>query len=520
MRICFVLLGIICYYTSFSQENLVRYAEVRFTSPFEKKVLDDYFLAKKSDLFMLFMANGALLPEASIVQSKERFLAHLKAYQNEKFKSKKNDKKAKLIYDDIHSAFLQKYEGKNSFENIFYNGYYNSVSASALYGLAFDQMNIPFVIKEDPTNVYLIAYPETDRIMIETKNPLVGFYTMDQTFKQNYVKMLKDQKQISAKEFAAADVNALFDKYYFAHQQDITLINLVGIQYQNDAIFMMEENRNEDAFAQLEKAYLFNPSDRCGYLLTVAATAAFETRKTKDSVHANYLSKLSRYKNYGITSDMIQGEFSRIIQELLYTEGKKKELDLYYKQLDHGITDFETKKEITFLYNYECGRSLYTQARFKESLPYFNEAIKVKPNHADTKTALIGALSQTYRGSGSNLELLKELEKYADQYPSLQENNLFNSMFASSMAVQFNQEFNLGKPIEGEKYKKQFEEHAGKFSDLILDNNLIGQAYSSAAVYYFRKGQKAKAQSILTKGLEYAPNNYELLRRQKVISGN
>jgi len=518
MRMQYLLICMIFYHTAFSQETLVEYSEITFSSPFERKVFDDHFLKGKSDLFLLFMANGGLLTETKILQGKERFNAHLKRYENEKFKVKKNDKKAKLVYEEIHKTFLQKYEALNSFEDIFYNGYYNYVSASALYGLAFDKLSIPFTIKEEPTHVYLIAYPEKDRIMIETTTPLGGFYSMDQTFKQNFVKMLKDQKRITSKEYATQDTNVLFDKYYFGDQQDINLLHLVGIQYQNDAISKMDQSKSEEAFVQLEKAYLFNPTGRCGYLLSVAGTQAFESRKARDSVQASYLSKLSRYQSYGITSEMIQGEFSRVIQDLLYTDGKKSELDRYYKQLETGIKDLELRKEITFLYYYENGRMLYNKARFRECLPYFSEAMKVKPNHVDTNSALISALAQSYRGHGNNLELMQELQKYADQFPGLQENNVFNTLVASSLAVQFNQEFNLGKVTEGEKYRGNFEEYIGKFKDLALDANLVGQAYSSAAVYYFRKGQKAKAKSILAKGLEVSPNNYELLRRQQIIN--
>ncbi len=518
MRMIFFLIGMIFFHTSFAQENLVEYSEISFTSPFEKKVLDEHFLQKKSDLFLLFMANGALLPENKILEGKERFNNYMKTFENDKFQMKKGDKKAKMIYDDVHKTFLQKYENKNRFEDIFYNGYYNCVSASALYGLAFEKTNIPYAIKEEPTHVYLIAYPETDRIMIETTTPLGGFYSMDQAFKENFVKMLKDNKRITAKEYAGQDVNTLFDKFYFGDLQNITLMNLVGIQYQNDAIYKLEEGKNEEAFAQLEKAYLFNPSERCGYLLMVTCARAFENRKAKDSVHANYLIKLSKYKKYGISSDMIKGEFSNVIHQLLYTEGKKDELESYYKQLEKSMLDSEMKNEIKFLYNYEYGRLLYNKARYKESLIYFKAALTVKPKHVDTNAALIGALTQSYRGSGNNLEMMHELQKYGDQYPSLLEDNVFNSLMASTMVVQFNQEFILDKAVEGEKYRKSFEEYVAKYKDLTLDNNLISQAYSSVAVYYFRKGQKAKAKSIITKGLEYAPNSYELLRRQQVIN--
>src|SRR5687768_9864989 len=182
--LCLVLfISITCH----AQENLVNYSEITFTSELEKKILDDHFLNKQTDLFKLFMASGSLLKETSVEDAKNRFFEHLAKINSEKLNVRKNEKKIKVIYDDLHSAFLAKYEMKNRFEEIFYNGYYNCVSASALYAIAFQHLNIPFSVKEKPTHVYLIAYPETERVMVETTTPATSFFTMDHQFKQNFV---------------------------------------------------------------------------------------------------------------------------------------------------------------------------------------------------------------------------------------------------------------------------------------------------------------------------------------------
>lgn len=498
-----------------AQENPVTYSDVSHASPFEKKVLDDHFLHQKSDLFLLFMANGNLLKDADIDGARTRFYTHLDQIGTEK--ARKNDKKIKLIYDDVHKAFLNKYEMKNHFEDIFYNGYYNCVSASALYGLAFQHFNIPFTIKEEPTHVYLIAFPDAERIMVETTTPVNAFRTIDPQFKQNYVKVLRDQKVISAQEFAGASTDMLFDKFYFGEQENITLSQLVGLQYFNDALYHAEQEKYQEAATQVEKAYLFYPSKRMAYTLMALMHEAFKKRADKDSVHAVYLAKLSRFKKYGIMPEMIQGEFIRVVNELLLNKGETEKMKAYYTQLHKNLQDETLRAEISFIYHFENGRILYNQARFRESIPFFQQCLTIKPRHQETNSIFISAITQSLRNL-SNSEVLKTLEQYTVQHPPLLQNNIFNEMLGNVYAREMQTLFEEGKPAEGEKYRNVFEEFFKAHNEAHYDVYLIGRAYSAAAVYYFKKGQSSKAKVIINKGLELSPDNYELESRKRMIN--
>jgi hypothetical protein len=498
-------------------QPLVDYRQLTFNSAFEKEILTDHFENKKSDPFLLLMANGRLLNEQAIQQAKSNFYSHIALLQDEKVALKKNDKKTKFIYDDVHKKFLRKYEEINKFEEIFNNGFYNCASASALYALVFEKLNIPYVIKEQPSHVYLIAYPETDRIKVETTSPINGSQAIDAKFKEMYVKMLKDQKLISTQEYVAQDINTLFDKFYFSDQQDITLQNLIGIQYMNDGLYQYNDHKFEESFAQMEKAYLFFPHEKTEYLLMLTASQAFETRKQKDTIQATYLGKLSRYKNVGIDKQMITGEFARVIRDLLFTDGNKEQLALYYQKLKQLIYDADLIKEIDFIYNYECGRLLYNQAKYKDAIPYLEMALQIKPKDQDTNALFINAVGESLRTNADNLTIIKTLDVYALKYPDLHDNNVFNNLVAATYLIQFGMEYSSNKPAQGDKYKAMFEMHFSKYPGLTVHSALVGQAYSVAAVYYFRQGLNAKAKNIINKGLEVSPNNYELLQRQQMI---
>ena len=516
-RLLFICLNLCWPLLTLAQDSLVYYKELTFSSPFEKKAFDDHFIHKKTDLFDLLMANGGAMNENRIQASKESFIGYLNAMGFEKMTSKKNDKKVKFVYDNIHKRFLQKYEEQNKFEQIFTGGNYNCVSASALYALAFDHLKLPYAIKEKPTHVYLIAFPRSESIMVETTTPLGGYYEMSTSFKQTYVKTLKDQKLISIQEFNNFDTNTLFDRYYFGQQEEISILQLIGLQYLNDGLYKMDEGQYENAHQQFEKAYLFHPSERIGYLLMVAATEAFQKRTEKDDNHIKLLTKLARYEKFGVTPDMIKGEFARVVLDLESQTGKKEQLRTYHEKLTTSLINQELKNEIDFIYYYESGRSLYNELKYKDALLNFEKALQAKPKYVDALNGFIGCLGQVLVAQNNNKEAIETLEKYGDLYPDLKTNNHYAIMLTTAYLIQFGQAYDMNKPAEGDRYKAAFESLRTENPELPVNQYLIGQAYSTAAVYYFRKGQTSKAKGIINKGLEISPNNPELLIRLEML---
>src|SRR5690606_1289040 len=95
-------------------------------------------------------------------------------------------------------------------------------------------------------------------------------------------------------------------------QIGITIPNVIGLQYYNQAITDLQSNRFQGSFSNAEKAYLLYPSPKTSYLMTVAGTSAFKQRKQLDSIKAIQLGKLSKFGDHGITPEMIEAEFIQI----------------------------------------------------------------------------------------------------------------------------------------------------------------------------------------------------------------
>ena len=188
----------------FSQDSLVSVSEVHFSSDFEREAFLKFKKTSGKELLLpllLTTSSSANAETTKLINDKILILTN--KLSSEGVNTKKNDKKIKTVYNQVHSTFLKKYQEDVRFQDIFTNGNYNCVTASALFALVFEQLNIPYEIKEEPTHVYLLAYPNSSNILVETTTPLSGFLSFDDRFKQNFIEVLKNQKIIGNAEISS-----------------------------------------------------------------------------------------------------------------------------------------------------------------------------------------------------------------------------------------------------------------------------------------------------------------------------
>lgn len=497
-----------------AQDKLVTYSDVTFHSAFEKAAFQEHFIGNKENYLALFMATTPDVTQESYKKHLLQYNAYLNDLKSKKIIRKKAAKKIKQIYSDVHSSFLNKYEAENHFSSIFSEGYYNCVSASALYSLIFNDLKIPFIIKEMPTHVYVVAFPDTEKIVVEATDPTGGSITMNDRSKTALVKQMKNAKLISEEEFQAKTPEQLFDQYYFS-DKDVTLQELIGIQYTNDALYKLAEEEYEIAYQQLEKAYLFYPVDKVISLLASVNLRILQEAKFENINDINYLSKLARFIDDGISREMIINEFLRLNNDILITKGDEETYEKFYAHLITQLNDEDLKKEISYLYHYERARVLYNQGNYVKALPLFAKALVLQPDNLNIQSIFVSALSQMQQFESNYLAVIDRLEQYKKEHPQLLNNNQFKSMLVNAYLVQAGLSYDLGKIEEATAFQKIFEENFTKALNINAIN--IGRTYAMAAIYYFKKGYTHRARKILAKGLEYAPGNHELLVRQRMI---
>lgn len=499
------------------QPDLVKFDELTFYTPREKQFLTEHLLERKTDYFNLFMANGQVMTDQAFAVNRQKLYDFIGAFRTEKFKSLKNSRKVKTIYESVNQRFLSTYDPYSRFEDLFLTSSFNALTAAGLFGIIFNELSIPFEIKETADRVYLILYPAGEKIVVEPSSPR-AVTTFNDSFKSNYIKILRSQKVINPRDADALSIDALFDKYYFMNQGSLTLLQLAAAQYSNMGLWWGEQRKFTESFAQFEKAFLLNPTERHAYLAMTSGVQAFTGMGNKyDEIRGVLLGKLSRYIGYDITTEMVLGDFRNAINHWLWNNNDRENLSVFYTGFLGALTNEALRLEADFLYQFELGRFFHNQGRFKDAVPMFEKALLLKPANVDAANMMMASAIHVLKVI-PNDQAIVHLERYQKTYPVLNGNNHFNKILGFTYLVEFENGYSNNRPADGDRFRQTFEEFYKSHNEIELDEFQVGKSYSSAAVYYFKKGQQTKARSMISYGLQISPNNYELKMRSKMMN--
>lgn len=486
-------------WASTQADSLVPYQNLVFHSELEAQFFQN-FAQHNRDTFGLFMAIDPETTEQDVAKAEKEYTEIMEELILSDIQSKKINKQVKKAYVAYHDRFLKKYNGLQFFPAMFRDGTYNCASASMLYALALDRLDIPYKVMVSSEHVYLVASPGEHSIVIETTNPRMEDAIFNGDFKAQYVNYLRQSKLISETDYKSKSTEEIFEEQYNRVREE-QFINLPGIQYYNKGLEKLKENKVKEAFELLKKAWYFFPDDRVKVLLYNATVALLDQSDFKELPEIDYLLQFSRFDE--VENDLIVGVFSNIIHGFTQYTDKEDYLNLLHERLVSGITDPELKDEISFNFYLQMS---YSYREGKRTLDYIANAVKIKDNHRDT-----------------NLMFEHHIRN------KLGEMNDYNLMLDSISALEVKYDFEFMKPIYAEyrsrawlrvaenaideqkpkaceQYMALFEEH----TPAPLENqNLIWTAervYRKLAVYYFYR-YKSMAKKTVARGLQYVPGS-------------
>jgi hypothetical protein len=501
---------------AFDNFSLVKYDELKFSSAFEESVFRNFFENHSMDYFGLYLCADSMVTSQDAATYRNLLNEKVRSYDNSYFREMNVKKKITRIYSEIHKDMLDKYVISLPFSSVFTKKEYNCVSSSILYSLVFSELEIPFEIREMPDHVYLIAYPGTEHIIVETTDPLHGALVFDNTFKAKYVDYLREAKLISKEEYYAKATDVLFNEY-FNRTDSVPPEALASFQYRNMMIKCLEERRYAAACKLQEKAWILYPDATHTYFL-LNDWLLYYTSLSKNDLNAIVtLGKLSRFLTKGVAQDVIIGEFAQITQRQLIYDGNEMLYDSSYHIFMHYINDTSLRNEISFLYNYERGRILYNRMDYADALPFTKTAYALKPKNEDARNNFVLAFINDVENKLPD-ERLSLINQMSEQLPELLEDNLFSQFRLSTYLELIDNSYYNKQISAGESYMHEFEiiypERNIKFHLIDAD---IERAYGTAASYYFKSGQSAKSKAVLEKGLSYVPNSYPLRNRLNAV---
>ena len=504
-----------------SKDTLIRFSDLSFNNEDERLLFEKYLIQKDSsvliDLFLIPLDRSKRISTKSATEKINRSVLYI----NENFSSaKSNAKKIKLTYDYIHKTFFKVYKLSNSFSEIFISGEYNCVSASALYSFIFEKTNIPFSIKEKPTHVYLYAYPNSDKILIETTSPDFGYYQFSVQFVSKYVEDLYRSKQISKEEYDSENVNNLFNKYFFS-DKDISLRQLLGLQFFNYGIFSSDKKEHKLALDWFKMAYVIYPSKSVFYVMQDALFEQLTNVKYNELSDIDNFLLLVRYyeceKNESFRIKVLN-EFVKIKDAQLINANN---VDLFIKShqlISSEIKDSVLRNDIDFVYWYEMSRVAILSGKNDNIDTYLYNAYFLNPSNVDLRALISHRVLNKISNFSDSKKVMDDLNASTKKYPFVKDNEnvleVLNNCYLDIAYMSYAQQ----KIKKGEEYIAIFESNTKEDSNNSINQRYVESAYCEACACYYRVGNKVKAKAMLLQGLKYAPDNFALKERLRQIN--
>lgn len=180
-----------------------------------------------------------------------------------------------FVFNSTHRKFLRNFKEYTSFGQLLKNGSYNCLTATALYALILEQMDIRYEIIETNYHIFLKAYTTEGFVLMETTDPVKGFVTDEReiearisTYKTNELKENKNQ-----------------DRY----QLDCNLYNVVkldemaGLLHYNLAIAAHNDHQLELSIEHLDQATNLYNSPRMEALTRLVLLSVVESKLDAES---------------------------------------------------------------------------------------------------------------------------------------------------------------------------------------------------------------------------------------------
>lgn len=451
----------------------------------------------------------------------EKQLADLKemaAELSRKYNPKKPKKSLQKIYDFIHDRYFIKYVENPVFGDIFSNGTYNCVTASALYAFLFDEMKIPYEIREMPTHVYvyIVAYPGPQEFTVESTLPAEGILDVREKDVESLKKEFIANKLITVEEAKTED----FAQKYLLADTTITLSNLYGIQLYNHSLSFSIEGKYRQAAEVLETALLYH--QKLYIRQTMMVNLAMMLRDASLSVEDKCFVTTKSYKLFDeLGFDPLQetlATLNEMIPEDVTEKIKATELQELADCIEAAAIDTVLTHKIRSSANKVNAFYHYSRKEIDEALFYLIRNAKSENQSPWSLTAeIIGR--HLYRVTNME-DGLDSLAKYEAIFPFIKQDYDVQGVGAYFYLRLVYEHVELDELQEAFSTLKAFEDRYKPDDKVNFDPAYIGFAYGAISSHFVRAGNEEEAKDYLKRGMKYAKDSLELRRKLKLLESD
>ena len=424
-------------------------------------------------------------------------------------KERREEKRIKKIYNQIHHKFFKKYKDVAFFPELVAEGVYNCVTATALYAEVFEMLEIPFEVKEAPAHVYLIAYPQTLKIYLETTVPgRYGFFSISDNQRKKTVDELVELKLFTAEEVREKGYSQIYQEYFFG-KKILEKEALIGIHFYNSAIFHYENKDYQTALEHINSSLELYESDFSKPLKRELLGQMLEELGFNKKEEVDYLFKVFEGLEFreDYSPDQLKVYLSKIIlhddNDLNFIE----EAAIKFSGLTDSIAAKVSKQ---FFYDHIAEKHILRR-NFAEAIRTADTLLSLDENSKLAKDILAAAVPSKISYIGNDKEALEQMDSFIQKYPFLLSDKRTLSLKALLLIKLAYYSYEKRNEKEAVNYLRSFEEQVQEYEPLLqIEPQAIKTLYLAAGRYYYGRNRYKEALTRFNKGLSYLPSDAEL----------
>lgn len=498
-----------------AKNDTIKITNPTYFSDYERRNFDTYLQSGKPDILALSLCIDSTANETNEKEHLESIKFFLQCNKGMIDKTAKEKSKIYKLFKSANHSFFIQYDMDGYGSEFYKHGKFNCVTGSLFFSLIMDSLHIPYTIKEKPTHVFLLAYPSTFSLPVESTDANMKILIPDENFKKRYVEFLADSKLIQKADIATKGVEAIFNEKYYS-DKDIKPVELIGLLYFNSGINYLNQNNFKYAFQQFEKAYLLYPSERIRYVMEASLLALVSDLATFNPEHADLLAKLANYSTNKNYHALVTDQFKNYTYKFLINENNEEAYEQIYSRLIPQVKDSAVKADISTYYFHERSRVRSIKNDTEGSWKYICQGYKANPQNLNLISRLQGCFIDKLHTMPYNDQNIILYDSLLNEYPVLKTNTdilRYGGLFYLQKAEKL---FIQNQFTAGEKALLKFDTFLKENPNCNVKQYLIGEVYSSIASAYFRKQDFKKCKSTLERGLELSPGNEILIRKYKI----
>lgn len=431
---------------------------------------------------------------------------------------------SKKVFTSLHDQFLKRYELVASFDQIFSDGIYNCVSATAFYYIIFKRLDVPLELIAEPGHVYMTIGEGKEKLVIESTDPVNGYKSTESSsrVKTDYVESLIQAKVIVKEDYPgrnSLEIYALlFDVKFIIEPK-----SLVFYQYMNEGIVFLTKQKFDASINALRKSMRIDSTDQVKMLLQyVYAKALDEYNEDRD----NPGKMISYVDDYISISDSVtdflekaaKDEICRLLYVYLIKKSEPDSAAFFYRKIMSGkLKDYPNPvREIRVCYNHELARYYMILKDIRKAFLPLVEAYSAEPTNVLYSSSVYDIMNELiYEEEVSIEQIGKEIDSTCNNCGCCEKTEKYLKYHHLILSISV-----LADEDKIDEAIKKLEESETLLKDLNfekVDASIFAEAYHSIWSYYTQLKQYDKGEKFIRRGLEIDPDNKDLLHYLEVL---